>query len=723
MRTIKLKYWILTGILIAITVILIALPGYLRNYLQDHSTELMGRKLTITELKLNYLKVALELDDLVLYEKNETDTFVSFDTMQVNLNPWTLLSSELTVSSFRLVGPDIQLIQDIEAFNFDDMLAEDSIPLEEPIEEDTSSFRYTIQNISIIAGKLVYFDVAYTTNLAMNNLNIQVPEISWDSHQSAANIAFEIGEAGKINLNAAINNAEGNFDIGVVSEKLDISLIQNYLKDFIDFQSIKGDIYTDLHIKGETEHLTDFIIAGDVSVKELDVVDGLGNPILKADEFHTTLGCIDMTNSLYQFTIMELKNPEMMLMMDNQHINLMHFVNPYMTSPVDSTDTTTTHYAIDKLIISNGKLAFEDRTLNRLFRYDLDKLDVSMIDFTESATAVPLSIHSTTSTGGNIASDIIFDWVSLETIDMNMDIKNLALLSFSPYAEYFIASPITQGLFNYKMNVKLTPTSLDNMNSLVIKELEMGRKTKDTTAIKVPVKLALYLLKDKNDKIAFDLPVNGNPDSPTFSYKKLIWQVVSNFLLKTAAAPFKALAGLTGKDPDMLNHIDFEYRMDSLQAKQTEILDDLAAISLQKPELIFLFAQFTNPEEEMKTIALERAKTAYINTFMTADSTAALNSKSKDITGFGVQFIEWMKTRVPNSESMDMEELSLRLSTPEQLKSDLNELIQKRDEFVRWYLVEQKKVPSDKIQMLSTDFNNIPEELQKPHYKIEVTIE
>jgi len=378
---------------------------------------------------------------------------------------------------------------------------------------------------------------------------------------------------------------------------------------------------------------------------------------------------------------------------------------------------------IDKLIVENSNLSFEDRTLNRLFRYDFSDINLSMIDFTESATAVPLSARMSTQTGGSISADVIFDWLTLESMDIALQIKKLGLMNFSPYSEYFVASPITQGSLNYSMKVKLSPTKLDNTNTIVINELEMGKKTKDTTAVKVPIKLALYLIKDKNDKISIDLPITGNPKEPKFSYKKLIWQVVSNFFIKTAAAPFKALAGLTGKDPEKLEKINFDFAMDSLELKQTETLDDIASILEQKPELIFQFSQFTDPEEEMKAIAIQEAKKAYQVSLVAADTIPGVASKSKEISGYGVQFIEWLRIKLPGSENLSMEELCLKFTPKSKLQTLLQETIASRDEFVKVYLIDIKKVNPEHIQFIKTDYTNIPEELRKPHFKIEVSID
>ena len=100
--------------------------------------------------------------------------------------------------------------------------------------------------------------------------------------------------------------------------------------------------------------------------------------------------------------------------------------------------------------------------------------------------------------------------------------------------------------------LKMSKTNLLNQNTIKVDELEFGKRTKDTTAVKAPVRLGLYLMKDAKDVIAFDLPVEGNPSDPKFKLGKIIWRTFTNLLVKVATSPFRALAGLAGTNPESL---------------------------------------------------------------------------------------------------------------------------------------------------------------------------
>ncbi len=54
----------------------------------------MGRKVHLSELSINYFKVAVRATDLAVYEANEIDTFAGFRELYVNFDP-TRLGCEL----------------------------------------------------------------------------------------------------------------------------------------------------------------------------------------------------------------------------------------------------------------------------------------------------------------------------------------------------------------------------------------------------------------------------------------------------------------------------------------------------------------------------------------------------------------------------------------------------------------------------------------------------
>ena len=193
MARVKKRYFVLGIFALLIVSILFFASTFTKDYLVKNSEKLIGRKLTIGEMHFNYAKVAVQVKDLVLFEANKTDSFASFSEFYINLNPWTLLSREYSVSEIRLTNPRIQVIQDGEKFNFDSLMPkEDSIAVKDTTQKE--SIKFTIRNIQLIDGKVKYNDLQKKNQVEMDNLNLDLPLISWNNEKSNMGIDFMMGQ-------------------------------------------------------------------------------------------------------------------------------------------------------------------------------------------------------------------------------------------------------------------------------------------------------------------------------------------------------------------------------------------------------------------------------------------------------------------------------------------------------------------------------------------------
>ena len=92
---------------------------------------------------------------------------------------------------------------------------------------------------------------------------------------------------------------------------------------------------------------------------------------------------------------------------------------------------------------------------------------------------------------------------------------------FTSYFDPIFAYRITGGNLSLVSQNVITNNNLKGANLLNIYDCEVEKdKTVQKPEYKVPLKMALYIVKDKDDKISIDLPVSGNVNSPEFSYKR-----------------------------------------------------------------------------------------------------------------------------------------------------------------------------------------------------------
>lgn len=727
MARIKKRYIVLGIFLLLIAAILFFLSTITKNYLVKNSEKLIGRKIGISELHFNYAKVAVQVKGFVMYEDNPSEQFASFSEFYINLNPWTLISNEYSVSEIRLVNPQIQVIQNGEQFNFDSLIPkEDSLAVKDTTQNE--SLKFTIRNIQLIDGKVMYNDLQKKNQVEMKNLNLNLPLIAWNNEQSNMGLDFRMGEKGNVNIQATVDNLNKKYQIDVKTQDIDIQPITGYLTDYMDVQSMNGLLTSNLKITGDMNEVINISVSGNGSVADLSVLDGRSEKIISSPQITAHINDINLKTFHFGFGKIEVDQPHLMMVVDKDMTNLERLLQPYFrndsismaTAAPTTTDEVPVTYSIDTIRVNNGLISIADNTLNRPFNYELNDLNMTMTGLTESAGQIPVEFSTKLNNKGELSGKTIWSMVDFMNIEMNVRMKRLDLLSFSPYSEYYIASPITQGWFNYDLGLKMSATKLTNTNVVKVDELEFGKRTKDTTAMKVPVRLALYLMKDANDRIAFDLPVSGNPSEPQFKLGKLIWKTLANLMIKTAASPFNALAGLAGTNPESMEKLPFAFAQDSLDQQQRDKLINLATILKKKPDLILTMTQTTDPEKEKGQIAIQLTKVEFAaNQNAGVDSTKVSATEIKDDDP---NFLSFIRNTVPALDSLGIEVACVKRLDSGRIETRFQEILAHRNRVIAEFLTQNQGIPAESVQVSTADLKNLPQELKVPQFKVEVSI-
>jgi hypothetical protein len=123
---------------------------------------------------------------------------------------------------------------------------------------------------------------------------------------------------------------------------------------------------------------------------------------------------------------------------------------------------------------------------------------------------------------------------------------------------------------------------LQARNQIILNQLTFGDKIDSPDATKLPVLLAVALLKDRNGVIDLDLPISGSINDPQFSIGGLIVKVIVNLLVKAITAPFALLTG--GGGPD-LSQVAFLPGTATLAPGAEAALDKVAKALQDRPGL------------------------------------------------------------------------------------------------------------------------------------------
>ncbi|MGH8326212.1 MAG: DUF748 domain-containing protein, partial [Steroidobacteraceae bacterium] len=168
--------------------------------------------------------------------------------------------------------------------------------------------------------------------------------------------------------------------------------------------------------------------------------------------------------------------------------------------------------------------------------------------------------------------------------DITMKFKGLELTQMTPYSVRFAGYKIASGTLDANLHYKVDNGRLNADHTLIIDQLQLGEQVASPHAIKLPLRLAVALLKDSHGVIRLGLPVTGSLNDPHFSLGPLIRKALFSVLKKAVTAPFALLGRLVGGGSDM-DRIEFAPGSATLLPAARGQVASLAKALAQRPQL------------------------------------------------------------------------------------------------------------------------------------------
>jgi hypothetical protein len=195
-------------------------------------------------------------------------------------------------------------------------------------------------------------------------------------------------------------------------------------------------------------------------------------------------------------------------------------------------------------------------------------------------------------------------------LDLTGKATDVDLPPLTPYSVKYAGYGIQKGKLSLEVHYRIDDRKLAATNKLKLDQLTFGEHVDSPTATKLPVLLAVSLLKDRNGVINLDLPIQGTLDDPKFSVWGVLVQIFVNLVTKAVTAPFALLGAIAGGGGEQLAYIEFAPgRADLSEAAQQKLVT-LAKALTDRPGLKIDAAGRAIPEvdrEGLKRTTLERA--------------------------------------------------------------------------------------------------------------------
>ncbi|MBK5121220.1 DUF748 domain-containing protein [Burkholderia sp. R-69980] len=213
-----------------------------------------------------------------------------------------------------------------------------------------------------------------------------------------------------------------------------------------------------------------------------------------------------------------------------------------------------------QLVLQQGRVNYTDNFIKPNFTANLVGIQGTVGAFgTQSTTPAPVDIAAKVAANGPLSiRGTVNPLVAKPALDLTASAHDIELTNLTPYSAKYAGYPITKGKLNVDLHYKLDNDQLNANNHIFIDQLTFGDHVENNTATKLPVRLAISLLKNSRGEIDVNLPVSGSLSNPEFSIGGLIWHAVLNLLEKAVTAPFSLIANAFGGNGEELGYVEFD---------------------------------------------------------------------------------------------------------------------------------------------------------------------
>ncbi len=723
-----------------VLLLLFLLSSLVKSYVEKNDQELLGREVLIESIGINYLSMAISIEGFDLKEADGIKSFLKFDRMYLNLEPWKLFSNTIYIEEYKLDGLNVSVEQNGKSFNFDDLLAlGESTDTTTAEQEDSSEpWYFGLANFHLSNGKIRY-ESDINPLVELEGIDVAVPLFIDTAQYVNAFVNLNFATGGVLSLSTKADMWNTFFNLHIEMQELNLKMIEPYFTAYMDLNSVEGTANADLRVSGNWENTDIMNVGGSLGIRKFEIQDPRKERLMALGDLAISIDTIQMSNALYNIDYVRVKELYGIYeMYDDGSDNITRLLKNDTQETTQANDTTTStdteaiaeaeidysnpfavlgyyikdiaksytesEYKVGEVSISETAFDYVDYTPRDPFRYHLTDFKFLADSLNSDNEVLKMDFRATLNGTGRFEGYLKSYTANLADLDLYYEIEGVELTPFSPYTSHYVNYPVVLGDMLYISDTKIRDGKIVSSNNINFNQFNFGKKNPGSALYDLPVKLAINLLKDLNGDIHLDVPIEGDLNDPEYKLGKIIWQTVKNILLKAVTAPFKILARTFGMDEDELKSIDFGLMQNSINEHQQGQLKDLSKILEDKKEVNVEFKRVTKKYEEVERYCILKAVSLYlkqdenltIETISDEDRQALLDFDIKD-----ENFSLYVNSKIPERDwTQPIQKRCIIYIGEEKAIAATDRVGNLRSESIRAYLVNERGLDNERLRFV-----------------------
>ena len=601
--------------------------GGLLNLSGTHSLAQTEKELLITVSNLN-----AAFRDLNLYLAGKSEPLWRVPSLLIKDTNIDVNNRKISIAAFESRGGRGSVEREADGtINYARLFKTAPKPEQPKASESETPWQVTVQNLALSGYGVVFDDRSLATpaKLAIADLSLRHENFSnTKGARGKMTIQAKINDGGVLRLTGSAGTNPVGGQLAIEAGEIALAPFQPYVADQINFLLTAGRVGAkgSLAIDGDGQGPLKITYDGTLKISDFATVEkGSAQDLLKwnllaLDGLHFELD--PMRLRIDDINLADFYS-RLIIAADGK-INLQNLTAQKSEAKVEPAKAPADKPAelaapppaaekqisIGKINLSGGNINFSDFFIKPNYSANLTGVQGTISELKPEApgdlallakldNAAPVDIRGKINP---LSKDLFMDIVA--------DAKEIEMSTFSPYSGKYVGYGIEKGKLSFNVKYKVENRKLDAENKIILNQLTFGERVESPDATKLPVLLAVALLKDRNGVIDINLPIGGSLDDPKFSVGGIVWQLILNVLVKAVTSPFALLGAIFGGgSADELSYVEFDYGRGSLnQATQSKIAAVAKAMS-DRPSVNLELSGRVDPAtdlEGLKRVGIER---------------------------------------------------------------------------------------------------------------------
>jgi uncharacterized protein involved in outer membrane biogenesis len=564
----------------------------------------------------------LGLQSLRLRKRGERQDFLRVKTAQISDGAVDVNRLLLTVGGFSTSDGFLNVIRESDgALNVTRILP--APPDAAPTPGKATPWQITLDRAQVDRWKVAFTDLALAQPVKLSAEAIRV---------RATGLSNQTNRRGQISLQAKLDEngsiaVRGPITLAPVRAALDVDLqgfalvpLQPYFTEQLTILLTSGDaaVKGNARIALAQDGALAATFNGDVQLASFASVDkALQEDFLRWDNLF--VGQIAYVHSPMSMSVEEISLSDFfsrIIIHPDGHLNLQDIraaaaeqppaaeggqaVQAAAPAQAGGEEVAVPPVRVAKVTLQGGEIDFTDLFVKPNYRADLTEIAGSVVGLSSQLdTAADVELHGRFAKTAPVEiKGKVNPLLRNLYLDIGANVRDIELGPFSPYSGKYVGYAIEKGKMSFDVAYKIENRKLNAQNKLVLNQLTFGDKVESPDATKLPVLLAVSLLKDRNGVIDVNLPISGSVDDPKFSVGRIVITIIFNLIEKAVTAPFALIGSLFGGGGEELSYVEFDHGLAALSQASQDKLTKLQTALVERPGLKLDIAGYADTQAD-----------------------------------------------------------------------------------------------------------------------------